>query len=158
MTIFSFYMSVQPGIESLPMSEPTAGWSRWPRHYLWPAHIKMMLATLDCLPLAVTIFTTSTSVSFKQLCTGGMSIVVNAEGWGEEGEIHWPPTRRGETRWSCLQLSRLWAWNQPFPLNPTKAVLILSSHGKSCQRSRVFSGLRQETVVTIVTLSLGSSL
>ena len=86
MTIFSFYMSVQPGIESLPMAEPTAGWSRWPRHYLWPAHIKMMLATLDCLPLAVTIFTTSTSVSFKQLCTGGMSIVVNAEGWGEGGE------------------------------------------------------------------------
>lgn len=49
MTIFSFYICVQPGIESLPMAEPTAGWSRWPRHNLWPAHIKMMLATLDCL-------------------------------------------------------------------------------------------------------------
>lgn len=28
---------------------------------------------------------------------------------------------------------------EPFPLNPTKAVVILSSHGKSCQRSLVFS-------------------
>ena len=46
---------------------------------------------------------------------------------------------------------------EPFPLNPTKAVVILSSHGKSCQRSPIPAEVLSTTsyqVAIRLTLSL----